>query len=434
MSLFEQKTIAEVVDKGKKFPVVDGPFGTQLHADEYVSDGVPVVRVSNLTYEGRFLPEDLVFITEKKATKLSRSAITQGDLIVAKTGATIGKAALYPYQQGIVASSCLKASFDANLADPRFVLYKIISAEGQRKIIEGASGSTRTTINITPFSQIHFSFPPIEHQKKIAEVLTAVDQAITQTETLIAKYQRIKTGLMQDLLMQGIDENGNLRDPATHEFKEVEGYGRIPVEWGTGYLNEVIDSFRPIVYGILMPGYGYENGIPVIKVKDIFNGKVDSSDLLLTDPKIDQLYKRSRLQTGDLLFTIRGTVGRMAFVPAELDGANITQDTARICVTKAYPLFIRYYLDSFRAKTFIELHTLGQAVKGINLGDVRKIPIALPPKVEQERIANALLVCDDMIKNELTNVSKLNKLKTGLMQDLLTGKVSVAPLLENNRN
>ena len=66
-------------------------------------------------------------------------------------------------------------------------------------------------------------------QTKIAEILSTVDQAIDQTEALIAKQQRIKTGLMQDLLTRGIDENGNLRSEETHEFKDSP-LERIPVE------------------------------------------------------------------------------------------------------------------------------------------------------------------------------------------------------------
>ena len=77
-------------------------------------------------------------------------------------------------------------------------------------------------------------------QTKIAEILSTVDQAIEQTEALIAKQQRIKTGLMQDLLTRGIDENGNLRSEDTHEFKDSP-LGRIPVEWELK-----IDSISPL--------------------------------------------------------------------------------------------------------------------------------------------------------------------------------------------
>src|SRR5690606_31403784 len=97
-------------------------------------------------------------------------------------------------------------------------------------IIDGAGGSTRTTINTKPFGNIEFSFPPKPEQSKIVEVLSKVDQAIEQTKSLIAKQQRIKTGLMHDLLTRGIDAQGNLRSEETHEFKDSP-LGRIPVEW-----------------------------------------------------------------------------------------------------------------------------------------------------------------------------------------------------------
>ena len=75
-------------------------------------------------------------------------------------------------------------------------------------------------------------------QTKIAEILSTVDRAIEQTEALIAKQQRIKTGLMQDLLTRGIDEHGNLRSEQTHKFKDSP-LGRIPVEWDAKELGTV---------------------------------------------------------------------------------------------------------------------------------------------------------------------------------------------------
>ena len=79
----------------KKFAVVDGPFGTQLHADEYVESGVPVVRVKNIGW-GPFKDYDLKFITEEKAIQIERSTVYPGDIVLAKTGATIGKTCIFP--------------------------------------------------------------------------------------------------------------------------------------------------------------------------------------------------------------------------------------------------------------------------------------------------------------------------------------------------
>jgi len=95
----------------------------------------------------------------------------------------------------------------------------------------------------------------------------------------------------------------------------------------------------------------------------------------------------------------------------------------------ADPRFVRFYLEMPQTRAFIDLHTIGQAVKGINLRDVRRIPIALPPREEQEQLAETLNAAETALRNQAKELSKLQKLKTGLAQHLLTGRVSVAPLL-----
>ena len=90
-------------------------------------------------------------------------------------------------------------------------------------------------------------------------------------------------------------------------------------------------------------------GVPVVKVKDIENRSIDIPGLLLTSPTIDREYRRSRLKEGDVLFTIRGTVGRVAIVPAELENANITQDTARIDLVGVRNDFISFYFETASA-------------------------------------------------------------------------------------
>ena len=112
-------------------------------------------------------------------------------------------------------------------------------------------------------------------------------------------------------------------------------------------LNDFVSDDAPICYGILKPGMHIENGVPVVKVKNIFSGLIHDKALLKTSAKIHQQYKRAELKSGDVLLTIRGTAGRVAIVPKELDGANITQDTARIRVsTKDCPLYLFYVLQA----------------------------------------------------------------------------------------
>ncbi len=302
----------------------------------------------------------------------------------------------------------------------------------ESKFSNASQGSTFEAINSTELSKWPMDYPTSKReQAKIAEILSTVDRAIEETEALIAKQQRIKTGLMQNLLTRGIDEHGNLRSERIHKFKDSP-LGRIPVEWEVKTLDSCVRNDGPICYGILMPGTGYDNGIPVIKVKDIVLGKILQNNLLLTDPKTDSQYERSRLRKGDLLITIRGTTGRVAIVPAELDGANITQDTARLRLKETHSnLHFFFLLQSKHIQDQVLLHTLGQAVKGINIAEVKKLSFGIPKLDEQGVIAERLNEIEKSLGRTDQGLNKLNALKTALIQDLLTGKTRVTELLSD---
>jgi type I restriction enzyme, S subunit len=356
-----------------------------------------------------------------------------GDILVNSTGTgTLGRIGIWKAKHTIAFDSHLTLVRVQQMHCPDFFYYQLRSSNSQQWIENHCiSGSTnQIELSRTAFQKLKVKFPRSkEVQIKIAEILSTIDHALEQTQALIAKYQRMKTGLMQDLLTRGIDEQGRLRDPSTHEFKDSR-LGRIPVGWDVKTLAQIVPFHRPIVYGILMPGTGHENGIPVVKVKDIYDGEIHTDGLLLTSPKIHDAFKRSQIQTGDLLFTIRGTVGRMAFVPEIINGGNITQDTARVSIIGVNPEFVRSYLDMPIPRAFIELHTVGQAVQGINLEHVRQILVALPPREEQDKISERLDAHRLTMNNLGNEVKKLETLKAGLMQDLLSGKKSVASLLE----
>lgn len=168
-------------------------------------------------------------------------------------------------------------------------------------------------------------------------------------------------------------------------------------------LGELVDSDRPITYGILKPGTGFPGGVPVIKVKDMKDGLIDQTDLLLTSPEIDNNYKRSRLRAGDLLVSIRGSVGRMAEVPENLENANITQDTARLTIKKEYnKVFVRGVLESEPLQRDMEKNIRGVAVKGINIGYLRELGIPVCERHKQDELA-ALYVQSDKSKFVVSN-------------------------------
>lgn len=295
-----------------------------------------------------------------------------------------------------------------------------------------AQGTTFEAISKNDLLTLKLSLPPRTDWPKIAQVLDTLDTAIHETEAIIAKLKTVKQGLLHDLLTRGIDANGELRPPqaeAPHLYKQSP-LGWIPKEWKACELDQLIDPVRPVVYGILMPGYGHPDGVPVVKVKDIIDDQIKLDSLLLTSPQIDREYSRSRLRAGDLLFTIRGTVGRMALVPQQLENANITQDTARLAIKYSDARFVKACLSMHSAARFVAINTLGVAVQGINLRDVRRIPLPKPSTDEAREIADRLDAAAQRLDCEGKKLEKLRLSKAGLMDDLLTGRVRVTPLLQ----
>jgi type I restriction enzyme S subunit len=156
------------------------------------------------------------------------------------------------------------------------------------------------------------------------------------------------------------------------------------------------------------------------------------SELLRTAPRIARSFKRSEVHVGDIVFALRATVGKVLPVSEDLDGANLTQGTAKISPMRSVNSdFLLWALRAFRIQQQIRLHQKGTTFMEITLSDLREIGVALPEKIEEQSVIRAVLSKHDReIRSSVRKLTKLYAIKTALMQDLLTGKKRVTPLLE----
>jgi hypothetical protein len=202
---------------------------------------------------------------------------------------------------------------------------------------------------------------------------------------------------------------------------------RLPDSWEIRELDSLVEHDSPICYGILMPGDDQPDGVFVVRVKDMIDGRVARTGLLRTSKDIDGKYARSRLKANDILLAIRGaTAGLVATISADLEGANITQDTARIRIRgDCCADYIYHLLQGEFVQHQIKLNIVGQAVQGINIAEVRRLAIPLPPIPEQKRIATILSTWDQAIELAENLIVAESQVKTALIQQLLTGKVRI---------
>jgi len=195
----------------RKYAIVDGPFGTQLHSDEYVSEGVPVIRITNLTYEGRFISKGLVFITEDKFNSLKRSAVYPGDILLAKTGATIGKLSMMPgyIEKALIASSILKISPNQN---NRYYLYNIIRNLSNKNYWDKISaGSTRSTVNLIDIKDIPIIIPDSRLLRVFENLLNNFYFIIENNEKQNQNLTQIRDSLLPNLMSGKLEIKEMLR-------------------------------------------------------------------------------------------------------------------------------------------------------------------------------------------------------------------------------
>jgi type I restriction enzyme S subunit len=263
----------------------------------------------------------------------------------------------------------------------------------------------------------------IAEQQSIANILSKTDLAIAKTEALIAKYTKIKTGLMQDLLTEGIDVNGNIRSEQTHEFKDSQ-LGRIPKEWECIQLKYLCDEIIDCPHST--PNYTNQ-GVLVARTQNIKDGKylIESSSYL---SKKDYKERVLRLepQAGDIIFTREAPIGEAFVIPLGMKiclGQRVM--LFRPNKLKLNPDFLVELIYSNKVKMMFDNIVGGTTVSHLNVKEVKDFYFTIPLVEEQIQIVNYLSKNRNYIECLVAQLSKLQSLKKGLMQDLLTGKVRV---------
>ncbi len=268
-------------------------------------------------------------------------------------------------------------------------------------------------------------------QRTIAAILTTVDNLIEKTEALIAKYQAIKQGMMHDLFTRGIDQHGHLRPPydeAPEIFKQSE-LGWIPKEWEVRHLEELyaspIRDFGSFSSTSLITFL--DSGIPFIKSEMIEEGNINWDSVMYISGKVHRLLSKSHVHKGNILFSkIGSALGKGVVYDGGRGECNSNAAVAKIDIDrrKAGISFVTCFLNHDVAQTQFK-NMIVSLLPRINLGDINCLLLPVPPLAEQEAIEASLHANDAAINTEKLRVQKQVALKTGLMQDLLTGKVRV---------
>lgn len=272
-------------------------------------------------------------------------------------------------------------------------------------------------------------------QEGIAAILGQNDKAIEKTEALIEKYQQIKAGLMHDLFTRGVLPNGRLRP--THDqtpgLYQESPIGIFPRDWSLCTLHSLLapisNNIRSGPFGsALLKNELVEDGIPLLGIDNIHVEFFEPKYVRFVSKRKFQELSRYAVRPWDVVITIMGTVGRCCVVPKDMNLALSSKHlwTMSFDVTRVMPELICWQLNHAAwARAWFRRAMQGGIMDAIQSSTLKTLVLPLPSPDEQARIAKGYARVTSEIDANVRKLAKFKVLKNGLMQDLLTGKVSV---------
>ena len=403
--------------------IADYYNGAAFNEKDWEEDGLPIIRIEQLNNENAD--------TDKyNGPLLSINYIDDGDLIFSWS-ATL-KVVIWNRGPGALNQHLYKVVPKAGI--DKYLLRHLLDFN-MEKLAGQSQGSTMKHVTRKELSRFKVLLPEQEvYQKKIALILEVIDQAIEKTEALIHKYRQIKAGLMHDLFTRGLTADGKLRSTREQapELYQETPIGWIPKEWE---LINASDICYPVTKGTTPSYFINSNGddsIPYIRVENLsFDGSLDFENYSLYINKAvhNTDLNRSKVYAGDILMNIVGPpLGKVSLIPDDYKEWNVNQAVAIFRVKhKKHRRYLLYYLLSELAQKWFYVRskrTSGQVNLTLEMCSNLEIPL---PKNDSEllKISNFMAKILEIITIENKYLKKLITQKSGLMHDLLTGKVPV---------
>ncbi len=360
-------------------------------------------------------------ITEKALKENNLTLMPKGSIILS-TRAPVGYAAVLE-KEGTFNQGCKGLiSKESAKVDTIYYCYYLLSVKHILQNLSG--GSTFKELSKNRLENLLIPLPPLPEQKAIAKVLSTVDEAIQKVDEAIAKTERLKKGLMQKLLTKGIGHK---------EFKYSKELGcEIPKEWEVVRIKEIVQNRKG---AIKIGPFGSQikkeemvpSGIKVYGQENVIKNDFTIGNRFISKEKFEKL-KSVEIFPDDVLLTMMGSVGYSAVFPSNAEKGIMDSHLMRIQVdkSKCLPIFLSKLLnDAYIIKRQITAMSQGAIMSGLNSQIVKNIKIPLPPLPEQQKIAEILSTVDKKLELERKRKEKLERIKKGLMNDLLTGRKRV---------
>lgn len=381
--------------------------------------------------KGRYISETSERITDAGVENSNVKLIEAGSFIMSFK-LSIGRGAMLcrpMYTNEAIAGFVPKGNISSN-----FLYYTLPQVAANAVTDTAVKGAT---LNKDSLGKIRLRIPQDKTiQEKIVQILQTIDQAIEKTEQLIEKYQQIKAGLMHDLFTRGIGADGKLRPPREQspELYQETPIGWIPKDWTVLPIESVIESLTDGPFGSNLKSEHYvpEPGVRVVRLQNVNSYQYGDSDKAFVSEKHSNFLFKNKVVSGDVLIAGLGEerypVGRACCYPEGLPYAINKADCFRARCNESLMknFFLMLFLNSDLARKQIRRYEQGVTRPRINTGNLKKLCTILPSLAEQNEFVSRFEVVQKQLNVNAGSLEKLKKQKSGLMNDLLTGKVPVS--------
>ena len=395
---WEQRKLIEIL----KSSVTDGPHETP----QILKKGVPFISVEAIVNNKIDFNRKRGYISFSYNAQCNKKYRPQKkDVLLVKSGSTVGKVAVVETNTIFNIWSPLAALRVTNSNDPYFLYYLLQTNTLQRQIINKSKGGTQPNLSMRILEQFKIFLPQnYLNQQKIEQLLRTLDKCISLQQRKLELLKLFKIGMLQNILA----------DTKAASKLKFKGSNQ---EWRPRRLNSITNI---ITKGTTPHFKQASNGVNFIKIEDISkdNGKIYPRSFI-TEKENNGYLKRSQLKAGDLLFSIAGTLGRVGKVTDDILPANTNQALAIIRLKPSQNIdFCKIMLESDSVKRYIHANPTMGAQPNLSLKQISDLTLFFPDIKEQTLISQLIKKIDNLLALQYQNISKFKQLKQFLLQNI----------------
>ena len=381
-----------------------GPFGSQLHKEDYVEIGTPIVTVEHLGNR-IFTEQNLPRVSDDDKARLEKYVLQHGDIVFSRVGSVDRCSFVDEEHDGwLFSGRCLRVRPNEQI-DAMYLYYYFCMEETKQFVRNIAVGATMPSINTKLMGEVPITYPSLMEQKRTAKILAAIDDRIENNTKINDNLLDLATALFNQTITEN---NATLVIKIVSEIADVKGGKRLPK-------------------GINLQTT--PNNHPYIRVRDLNDACIVqlTPNFEYVDDETQKGISRYIVHTSDVIVSIVGTIGLTALIHESLDNANLTENCVKITNLKEVsPEYLLLFLRSVDGQNAICQGTVGAVQAKLPIKNIQSIPVPIIPEPQKNQLNDQLHTIFLSIAANLSENSHLIQIRDSLLPRLMSGDIDVS--------